>query len=95
MAKTTLFEVPTQFWQSGLDTFYFRENPHSSIKFSDFAKNRSNYEYIKEFNRLNCYQPTYCFRNSVTGDLFQVNKGFVLGMTDDDHTDDWSEENKY
>lgn len=65
-----------------------------SIKFTDFAKNRSNFEYVKEFNRLNCYQPHYVLRNSVTGDLFQVNKGFVMGMTDDDSSE-ISEENKY
>lgn len=65
-----------------------------SIKFADFAKNRSNFEYVKEFNRLNCYEPYYVLRNSVTGDLFQVNKGFVMGMTDDDSAES-SEENKY
>lgn len=55
MAKVPIFEVPQLFWQSGFDTFYFKENPFMSIKFVDFAKNRSNFEYVKEFNRLNCY----------------------------------------
>ena len=70
MAKTNLFEVPTQFWLSGFDTFYFRDFPHSSIKFSDFGKNRDNFEYVKEFNKLNSYQPYYCLMNSTTGDYF-------------------------
>lgn len=87
VAKTTLFEVPAKFWQSGIDTFVFKDFPHASIKFNDFAKNRSSFEYIKEFNKLNCYQPTYLLKNSVTGDTFQVNKGFVMGMTDDDEDD--------
>jgi hypothetical protein len=94
MAKVSVFEVPQLFWQSGFDTFFFKENPFMSIKFADFAKNRSNFEYVKEFNRLNCYEPYYVLRNSVTGDLFQVNKGFVMGMTDDDSAES-SEENKY
>jgi hypothetical protein len=70
LAKVSIFEVPQLFWQSGFDTFFFKENPFMSIKFADFAKNRSNFEYVKEFNRLNCYQPHYVLRNSVTGDLF-------------------------
>lgn len=94
MAKVPIFEIPLLFWQSGFDTFYFKQNPFMSIKFADFAKNRSNFEYVKEFNRLNCYEPHYVLRNSVTGDLFQVNKGFVMGMTDDDSTET-NEENKY
>ena len=95
MAKVSIFEVPLQFWQTGFDTFYFKDYPYASIKFTDFAKNRENFEYVKEFNRLNSYQPHYVLRNSVTGDLFQVNKGFVMGMTDDDSSDSMSEENKY
>ena len=59
VAKTSIFDVPTQFWQSGFDSFFFKEYPHASIKFTDFAKNRENFEYIKEFNKLNSYQPTY------------------------------------
>ncbi len=55
MAKVSVFEVPQLFWQSGFDTFYFRDNPFMSIKFVDFAKNLSNFEYVKEFNRLNSY----------------------------------------
>lgn len=94
--KTSVFDIPVKFWQSGLDSFHFRDFPHSSIKFSEFAKNRENYEYVKEFNRLNSYQPTYMLKNSVTGDLFQVNKGFVMGVADDDEPSDLqSDENKY
>jgi hypothetical protein len=95
MAKLPVFEVPAEFWQSGVDTFYFKEYPYASIKFTDFAKNRENFEYVKEFNTLNCYQPYYLLRNSVTGDLFQVNKGFIQGMTDEEEPMSSSEENKY
>jgi len=91
----SIFDVPLEFWQCGkFDTFYFKHTPYASIPFSTFAKNRDNFEYIKDFNRLNCYAPTYCLKNSLTGDLLQLNKGFILGMTD--HYDgDQSEENKY
>ena len=93
LAKTSVFEVPTQFWQNGFDSFFFKDYPKLSIKFSDFSKNRENFEYIKEFNRLNNYQPYYLLQNSVTGDCFQVNKGFVGGMADEEAADDGS--NKY
>ncbi len=92
MIKTSVFEIPVQFWSEQIDTFYFKDHPYASIKFSDFAKNRENFEYLKEFNRLNNYAPTYCLRHSQTGDIYQVNKGFIMNMTEDDSTD---EENKY
>ena len=96
VSKVSIFEVPLQFWQSGcFDTFYFKDYPYASIKFADSVKNRENFEYVKEFNRLNSYEPHYVLRNSITGDLFQVNKGFVMGMTDDDNSSSFSEENKY
>lgn len=44
---------------------------------------------------MNSYAPTYCLRHSVTGDIFQVNKGFIMSMTDDDNEDPSQEENKY
>ena len=84
MAKSNVFEVPVQFWQSGIDQFYFKDFPHKVITFQEFAKNRVNFEYIKEFNKLNSYQPTYCVKNSVSGDIFQVNKGFIMGMSDEE-----------
>ena len=93
MLKTSVFDMPAQFWQSGLDAFYFRDFPHASITFAEFSKNRDNFEFLKEFNRLNNYQPSYWLRHSVTGDCFQVNKGFVMGTTDDD--EEGSDENKY
>jgi hypothetical protein len=94
--KTSVFDIPTQFWSCGFfDTFYFKANPHAGIKLSEYAKNRDNFEYVKEFNRLNCYAPTYCLRNSITGDIIQVNKGFIMGMTDADEENTSQEENKY
>ena len=55
MAKISIFDVPAQFWQSGIDSFHFKDFPHSAIKFSEFSKNRDNFEFIKEFNKLNSY----------------------------------------
>jgi hypothetical protein len=93
-AKTSIFDVPTLFWQAGLDSFYFKDRPSQGITFAEFAANRDNYEYIKEFNRLNGYQPHYILRNSLTGDTFQVNKGFVMGVTDDEEQPD-QDSNRY
>jgi hypothetical protein len=45
---------------------------------------KENYEYMKEVNKLSSCQSTYWLKNSIAGDCFQVNKGFVMGMTDDD-----------
>ena len=53
-----------------------------SITFEDFSKNRENYEFVKEFNRLNDYQPHFCLLNPKTGDYIQVNKGFLFNMVD-------------
>lgn len=53
--KTSVFDLPAQFWQSGIDSFHFRDFPHAKITFSDFSNNRDNFEFIKEFNRLNSY----------------------------------------
>ena len=62
--KTDVFLLPKQFWQSGFDEFYFKEHPTKQISFAEFAKNRDNYEYVKEFNKLNGYMPTFCIRNA-------------------------------
>lgn len=90
-----MLDVPSEFWHSGLDSFYFKDSAGlKSISFKDFAKNRDNYEYIKEFNKMNKYAPHYCLLNSATGDFIQVNKGFVEGIIDqeDDTNNDF---NKY
>jgi len=54
------------------------------ISFLEFEKNRSNYEYVKEFFRLNDYQPHVHLLNSKSGDVIQVNKGFIHGLVDDE-----------
>ncbi|TNV78763.1 hypothetical protein FGO68_gene3958 [Halteria grandinella] len=93
MAKTSVFDIPVQFWRSGITSFYFKDYPHTKITFAEFGKNRENYEFVKEFNRLNSYQPYYVLKNERTGDLFQVNKGFVMGVQDDDEVE--QEGNKF
>ena len=86
VSKVSIFKVPLQFWQSDcFDTIYFKDYPYASIKFADSVKNRENFEYVKEFNRLNSYETHYVMRNSITADLFQVNNDFVVVMTDDDY----------
>lgn len=39
---------------------------------------------MKEFNRLNDYNPHLNIYNSLTGDVIQINKGFIYGMLTDD-----------
>lgn len=53
---------------------------------ADYAKNKDNFEFVKEFNKLNSYSPSLCLQNSKTGDVFQINKGFVFNMLDQDDT---------
>lgn len=52
------------------------------MSFEEYSKNRDNFEFLKEFNKLNDYQPYICLQNSKTGDVFQVNKGFAYNMLD-------------
>lgn len=58
------------------------------MSFEEYSKNRDNFEFLKEFNKLNDYQPYICLQNSKTGDVFQVNKGFAYNMLDQDDTTD-------
>ena len=34
------------------------------MPFTEYFKNRENYEFVKEFNKLNNYEPIYCIRCS-------------------------------
>lgn len=54
--------------------------------------NKSNRQYIKEFYRLNDYKPNINVYNSVTKDVFTINKGFIYGLFDQDEAE---EENKF
>lgn len=47
------------------------------MPFSEYAKNRENFEFIKEFNKLNNYQPYVGLMNQQSRDTIQVNKGFL------------------
>ncbi|CDW87012.1 UNKNOWN [Stylonychia lemnae] len=96
--QTSIFDIPNQFWLSGLDSFYFKDSPYKQVSFKEFGKNRDNYEYIKEFNKLNSYAPHYCLYNSTTGDYIQINKGFIDGIADTDGNDmngQHADKNKY
>ena len=42
---------------------------------------------MKEFNRLNDYNSHLNIYNSLTGDVFQINKGFIYGMITDDESE--------
>lgn len=53
------------------------------MSLQEFGKNKNNYEFVQEFNRLNEYNAHLNLYNSLTGDVIQVNKGFIYGMNDD------------
>ena len=53
------------------------------MSLQEFGKNKNNYEFVQEFNRLNEYNAHLNLYNSMTGDVIQVNKGFIYGMNDD------------
>ena len=87
----SLFDIPHLLWAvSSFDHFYFMEENskqaqlRQKISFTEFSKNRGNFEFLKEFNRLNDYQPHVFIQNSNTGDIIQVNKGFIYSLFDQD-----------
>lgn len=59
------------------------------------GKNRENYEYLKEFNKLNNYAPHFYLLNSITGDYIQVNKGFLEGIGDTEDHELNQDDNKF
>lgn len=81
------------------DHFYFEEDKSAKfsqgvarqkISFSEFAKNKSNFKFLQEFNRLNDYQPNIRIFNSKTKDILKVNKGFIYGLFDQEEETDTS-----
>jgi hypothetical protein len=82
--KANIFCIPCEVWQwSGFDSFCFRAKD-SSMPFTEYAANRNNYEFMKEFNTLNENQAHLVLLNSKTGDKMQVNKGFLKNIMDSD-----------
>jgi len=66
--KTSLFDVPGDFMkQAGFDSFYFPKRDQA-MSFDHYAQNRSNFEFLKEFNQLNELKPHLTLRNSRTMD---------------------------
>lgn len=53
------------------------------ISFHEYAKNRHNFEYLKEFNNLNDNQPNVNIMNSKTGDVMSIYKGFLVDLFDE------------
>lgn len=100
ISKCTIFDICNQIWYSdSFDHFYFIEDKKSNmtvarkqLSFKEFSLNKANYEFVQEFNRLNDYQPHINIFNSVTKDIFTVNKGFIYGLFDEDEEE---EENKF
>lgn len=91
-------DIPHQFW-AGFDAFLV-SNGQQQIPFEEYAENKSNFEYLKEFNQLNGENKAYLtLVSSETGDQVQVNKGFLSNLLDDDDQANLSagnqEENKY
>mmetsp|Transcript_45790 Transcript_45790/g.33514 ORF Transcript_45790/g.33514 Transcript_45790/m.33514 type:complete len:89 (-) Transcript_45790:571-837(-) len=58
------------------------------MTFQEYAKNRNNFEFMKEFNKLNGYQPYVQLLNPQTGDTLQVNKAFLLNLWMSEEVDD-------
>lgn len=60
--KTSLFDLPKllknsdqkkdHFFGKNFDSFYLPKN-QKSLSFTEFAKKRDNFEFMKEFNQLN------------------------------------------
>ena len=84
-------------FSNDFDCFYFNDDAASrkTISFGEFSKNKNNFEYLKEFNRLNDYQPCVNIYNSKTKDIIQVNKGFIYNLFDDEDEDQANDSGKF
>ena len=78
IVKTTVFDVPREVWRSGFNAFQMSET--STITFADYARQRENPEFIRDFNLACSRQPHLILINTVTNDLAHVNKGFLDSM---------------
>ena len=63
--KASITDLPSEFFRSNFDAFYFTSND-SSMSFQEYADNRDNFEFLKEFNRLNELQPHVYLMNTKT-----------------------------
>ena len=78
VSKPCLFDLPYAVWYNKAFThFQFQD---SKMPFTDFAKNRSNYEFMKEFWRLNGYQPQITVTDGT--DAITFNKAFIDGLAE-------------
>ena len=92
--RCSVFDIPSLLWHSNnIDSFYFFDKMRQKVGFQEFSKNRQNFKFLQEFNGLNDYSPHVNVLNSKTGDVIQVNKGFIQGLYDQD--DDQDEDKKY
>lgn len=79
--KTNVFEVPREVWRSGFNAFQMESGAESIITFSDYARQRDNPDFVRDFNLACSRQPHLTLVNTSTGDLAQVNKGFLDSMS--------------
>ena len=75
--KTTVFDVPAEVWRSGFDSFSMGAGSTAQvITFKKYNAERSNTEFVRDFNLACAVQPHLTLLNSKTGDQIHVNKGF-------------------
>ena len=93
--KTSLFDVPRELWKSGFNAFKME---NSTLLFTDYAKQRDNPDFVRDFNLSCARQPHLCLLNTATGDQAHVMKGFLDQMVFDEtkETVSWEhEDDKY
>ena len=79
--KTTVFDVPAEVWRSGFDSFSMGAGSTAQvITFKKYNTERSNTEFVRDFNLACAVQPHLTLLNSKTGDQIHVNKGFFDQM---------------
>lgn len=77
--KCSLFDLPFEMFLADFQAFRVGKR---HVSFEEYQANRSNYEFLKEFNSLNQHSPFVTIVNSCLDEL-TVNKGF-LGLEDAD-----------
>lgn len=66
IVKTNVFDVPREVWRSGFNAFQMDND--SVIKFTDYARQRDNPDFVRDFNLACSRQPHLSLINTTTRD---------------------------
>lgn len=64
--KCSIFDIPCDIFKSKNWNSFYMKSINKTIPFQEFKDNCQNYEYLKEFHKMNQYKPHLTLINSET-----------------------------